>query len=181
MVGLLDDNDLLEIKSLIEEANKFKPQELNETNVQAIFNRCLATDDTPQEKASKSILFSRTLGYKPEEEIVFYFDKDKLLANKKNIYYLYGQLNDTWKRARYITLESARITYSGRSWTEDNACLRYLLYLGNTDETDLLSPFSAKDSSATFAGNELAPTLTPKDPNFPAWWEAHKGEWEDRA
>ena len=23
------------------------------------------------------------------------------------------------------------------------------------------------------------PTLSPKDPAFPAWWEAHKGEWED--
>ena len=21
-------------------------------------------------------------------------------------------------------------------------------------------------------------TLSPKDPNFPAWWEKHKSEWE---
>ena len=156
----------------------FEPMDLNEGNVQAIFNRCLATDDTPQEKASKSILFSRTMGYKPEEEIVFYFDQDKLLANKKNICYLYGQLNDTWKRARDITLESARITYSGTRWTEDNACLLYLLYLGCTDELDLLAPFFAKTSNAAFGDNGLVPTLSPKDPAFPAWWEQHKSEWE---
>ena len=25
----------------------------------------------------------------------------------------------------------------------------------------------------------VKPTLSPKDPAFPAWWEAHKAEWED--
>ena len=25
----------------------------------------------------------------------------------------------------------------------------------------------------------IKPTLSPKDPNFPAWWEAHKSEWEE--
>jgi len=24
------------------------------------------------------------------------------------------------------------------------------------------------------------PTLSPKDPNFPAWWEEHKFEWEEQ-
>ena len=27
--------------------------------------------------------------------------------------------------------------------------------------------------------NNITPTLSPKDPAFPAWWEAHKGEWEE--
>ncbi len=156
----------------------FEPLELTEGNVQALFNRCLATDDTPRERASMSILFSRTTGYKPEEEIVFYFDKDKLLANKKNICYLYGQLNDTWKGARDITLESARVVYSGERWTDSNACLLYLLYLGNPNELGLVSPFFKKDGSAVFLVGELKPTLSPKDPAFPAWWEAHKTEWE---
>ena len=59
-------------------SNQFKPQELNEANVQAIFNRCLATDETSKDNVSKSILFSRTLGYKPSDEIVFYFDRNKV-------------------------------------------------------------------------------------------------------
>ena len=24
----------------------------------------------------------------------------------------------------------------------------------------------------------ITPTLSPKDPAFPAWWEQHKAEWE---
>lgn len=24
----------------------------------------------------------------------------------------------------------------------------------------------------------ITPTLSPKDPNFPEWWEQHKAEWE---
>lgn len=173
-MGFFDDDIVEKVMA------EFTPCELNEGNVQAIFNRCLATDDTPRERADRSILFSRTMGYKPEEEIVFFFDRDKLLANKKNIYYLYGQLNDTWKGARDITLESVRVTYSGKRWTDDGACLRYLLYLGNSDELGLVSPFFKKDSSAVFLVEELKPTLSPKDPSFPAWWEEHKGEWEDK-
>ena len=26
---------------------------------------------------------------------------------------------------------------------------------------------------------KMNPTLSPKDPAFQAWWEAHKGEWEE--
>ena len=48
VVGILDDDDLLEIAQLVEEANKFKPQELNEANVQAIFDRCLKKEDTKE-------------------------------------------------------------------------------------------------------------------------------------
>ena len=54
-MGILDDDDLMEIAQLVEEANKFKPQELNEANVQAIFNRCLATDDTPKGKETTGV------------------------------------------------------------------------------------------------------------------------------
>ena len=41
MVGFFDDD---EFETLLAESNKFKPQELNEANVQAIFNRCLETE-----------------------------------------------------------------------------------------------------------------------------------------
>lgn len=175
--------------------------DLNESNVLDIFNRCLAKDDTPRENVSSSILFSRTLGYKPEEEIVFYFDKGKLLADKKYIKYLFGQLISVHQRKENMCLEDAWYNYSGKQWTTDRACLLYLLYLGCTQETLLISPFSnevfrkycededhdaylknlgivsAKDTTVLAVDN-LAPTLSPKDPDFPAWWETHKGEWE---
>ena len=45
-----------ELRSITEEENKFKPQELNEGNVQAIFNRCIAKEGTPDDKCFYSIL-----------------------------------------------------------------------------------------------------------------------------
>lgn len=80
-----------------QEASKqssFHPIDLNEGNVEVIFNKCLATNDTPTENISRSILFSRTLGYKQDDEFVFSFDKNKLLANKQIINYLFGQLKN---------------------------------------------------------------------------------------
>ena len=87
----------------IENAKKdiFAPLDLNEGNVQAIFNRCLAKEDTPKEK--------ETTGVVPE--------------------------------------------------------------------ISLINPVLAKDRSTVISG-KVTPTLSPKDPAFPAWWEAHKGEWE---
>ena len=156
----------------------FTPLELNEGNVQAIFNRCLATDDSSKESISKSILFSRTMGYKPEDEIIFYFDKDKLLANKKNIEYLFGQLKNTHEENECMSIEDAFYNYQGRKWISNKALLLELLYLGCAMENVLVSPFNAKTSSTFLGVDRLTPTLSPKDPAFPAWWEAHKSEWE---
>ena len=64
----------------------FEPQELNEGNVQAIFNRCLATKNTKE--LARATLFPPTRGYKEGTEKLIYFDKEALLKNKKalNIY-----------------------------------------------------------------------------------------------
>lgn len=70
----------------------FTPLELNEANVQAIFNRCLATTG---ENLSPTILFSVMYGYKPSDEMLIQFDKKILLENKKTIEYLYGQLKES--------------------------------------------------------------------------------------
>ena len=65
-MGILDDDDLMEIAQLVEEANKFKPQELNEANVQAIFNRCLTKTDSKE--FSYASLFPTTHGYEAGAE-----------------------------------------------------------------------------------------------------------------
>ena len=82
-MGILDDDDLEFIKQAREEANKFKPQELNEVNVQAIFNRCIAKEGTPEEQCFNSILFSRLRGYNPDTERIVVFNRENFLANKK--------------------------------------------------------------------------------------------------
>lgn len=72
-----------------EKPPEFIPIDLNEGNVQAIFNRCLAKEGTPKENISKSILFSRTMGYNPRDELVINFDKKHyMLINNQLIIYM---------------------------------------------------------------------------------------------
>ncbi|MBQ8603455.1 MAG: hypothetical protein IJ410_01240 [Oscillospiraceae bacterium] len=156
----------------------FKPLELTEENVQAIFNRCLATNDTPKENISRSIIFSRTFGYKQEDQIVFSFDKDKLLANSKNIKYLYGQLKSIHSEKGKMSFDETYLNYSGINWTTNKTYVVELLHLGCTHETLLVSPFNAETNSTLIASSLVTPTLSTKDSNFPLWWEQHKAEWE---
>lgn len=179
-MGFFDDD---EFETLLAESNKFKPQELNEANVQAIFNRCLATDDTLKGKETTGVLFSRTTGFSGEDVKIIYFDRDKLLANKKNIEYLLGQLKAVHNsNGNDVKLPLSDITkrYDGTLWTSDTDPLFKLGYLGVVSEISLINPVLAKDRSTVISG-KVTPTLSPKDPAFPAWWEAHKGEWEDKA
>ena len=59
--------------------------DLNETNVQAIFNRCIAKEGTPEDQCFNSILFSRLRGYSPDAERIVVFNRENFLANKKYI------------------------------------------------------------------------------------------------
>ena len=111
-MGILDDDDLEEIKMLTKEANKFKPQELNEVNVQAIFNRCLAKEG---EATTYAQVLQKALSGK-ESDLVR-FSKIKITENSKNISYLLGQLKGVHQKARLIPLEYGIINYSDKKWT----------------------------------------------------------------
>lgn len=179
-MGILDDDDLMEIAQLVEEANKFKPLELNEANVQAIFHRCLKNENTKE--VVRTALFTTLLGYTDKEEIVIAFDKDALRKNEKNIRYLYGQLKSTQTAENRIKRQSIgdfRTTYMDTIWTQSKSAVLELLYLGSNSVLGLLAPFSKKQNDTTVISNDIKQTLSPKDSNFPTWWEAHKGEWED--
>ena len=179
VVGILDDDDLMEIAQLVEEANKFKPQELNEANVQAIFNRCLKEEDTKE--VVRTALFTTLLGYTDKEEIVIALDKDALRKNEKNIRYLYGQLksihispNETIRQS----LDDFRKTYMNTIWAQGRNAVLELLYLGSNSVLGFVAPFSKTQKDTTTVSKTITPTLSPKDPAFPAWWEQHKSEWE---
>ena len=70
------------------------------------------------------------------------------------------------------------MTYSGNNWTNNKGYLLELLYLGSNRETAILFPFNKEKGDITRITPEVTPTLSPKDPAFPAWWEQHKAEWE---
>ena len=178
-MGIFDDDDLEFIEQARKEANKFKPQELTEANVQAIFNRCLAKKDTMS--IARAVLFPIFLGYDRSEDIPIHFDQDILLKNKKAIMYLFGQVSavHTGKAKNEAqTIADFMMAYSGNNWTNNRGHLLELLYLGANRETAILYPFNKENGDITRIAPDVTPTLSPKDPAFPAWWEAHKGEWE---
>ena len=166
-------------KAKRENEGKFKPLELCEMNVQAIFNRCIAVEGTPDDQCFGSILFSTLRRYSLEAERRVVFDKERTRANKKNIQYLYGQLKNIHSHSEELQINDAFYSYSGKVWTSNKGILLEFLYLGAiNDENPLMTIFDSKTDSAMLITDNIKPTLSPKDPNFPAWWEAHKAEWE---
>lgn len=149
----------------------FEPLELNEGNVQAIFNRCLKSSETKE--IEYVALIKKDLGFE-ETETPVHFDKGKLETNKQAIKYLFGQLELVHKGSFSVNLDTGIIKHDGTRWTANDAIRRMFFYLGAG--AHIMSPFIPEGYKAGLI--KLSPTLSPKDPNFPAWWEAHKSEWE---
>lgn len=159
-------------------ADLFLPIDLNEGNVQAIFNRCLGKEGSKE--FSYATLFPTTHGYELGDEIQIQFDTAALVENKRTIEYLFGQIQEAHrtKRPNDLTADDFNTTYLGNHWTDDKGILLKFLYLGVSPKTLCISPFMKKTDTAIMAP-AVTPTLSPKDPAFPSWWEAHKGEWAD--
>lgn len=172
------DMNALRAKAMQKKAEKppeFIPIDLNEGNVQAIFNRCLANNDNAPYLVSD--VFSPLLGYEVGNARLF--DKEAILKNKQTIRYLFGQLAGVHEGKKSLTKSDFLMSYRNTRWTENEKALLDLLYLGGCNEIDAILPFSKKDNDSTIINEDITLTLSPKDPAFPAWWEAHKGEWED--
>ena len=176
-MGLFDDDDFEEIERLKQEADEhFNPLDLNEINVQAIFNRCLAKDGTKEFILSE--FTSTIVGFKKDEVSLVTFDKTEFLANKRNINYLFGQLQAVHTKLQRPSVLDFLMVYSGKKWTSDRITLMKLLYLGATEEQSVID-FFEPENLTTSIYPIVKPTLSPKDPAFPEWWEQHKAEWED--
>lgn len=180
-MGLFDDDDL-ELDALLDAVKKYPScvAELNEGNVQAIFNRCLKNENTKE--VVRTALFTTLLGYTDKEEIVIAFDKDALRKNEKSIRYLYGQLKSTQTAENKIKRQSVddfRTTYMDTIWAQTKSAVLELLYLGGNSVLGLFAPFSKIRNNTTVISNDIKQTLSPKDPAFPAWWEEHKEEWSE--
>ena len=114
-MGILDDDDLMEIAQLVEEANKFKPQELNEGNVQAIFNRCLAKDG---EDFYNVQVLGLELSKKPLD--IVQLSEQNMRKNDKNICFLLGQLKTLHiPDVKAISLQEGFFRYDNHVWTKD--------------------------------------------------------------
>lgn len=179
--GLFDDDDD-ELDDLLDSIKTYPSytKDLNENEVKSLFNQCLANSNTKTQ--IKSILFPALYGYKLEDEILIVFDADALERNEKTINYLYGQLKEihdgnNMPSTKPLSVEVFTTTYAGNEWTKNKGTLLKFLYLGCNRCTLLIKPFYKK-TDGTSINNPIKPTLSPNDPNFPAWWEEHKSEWE---
>ena len=170
-------------KKVKDNRKSFEPIELTEGNVQAIFEGCLAdlncVAGLTGEHSSAARLFPPEYGYQRGDEVAIQFDPAKLRKNKKTIEYLFGQVQDVHThKLQALTIDDYNTTYSGTHWTNDKVIMMKFLYLGVTYETQCVTPFLPKSGTAIIS-SKLKPTLSPKDPAFPEWWEKHKAEWED--
>ena len=173
----LKDKMIKKAAEIEERRPQFTPLELNEGNVQAIFNRCLAAEETTD--YVESILQQKSEGYEQDSNPIL-FDKKRLLDNLKSIRYLYGQLLTTHKHTNTINTNvngktNVMTNYMGNTWITNKGILLQFFHLGVGSDT--IYPFSLNGNSM-FRNVGITPTLSPKDPAFPAWWEAHKSEWE---
>ena len=171
----LKDKMIKKANEIEERRPQFTPLELNEGNVQAIFNRCLAKE------GEGNITYAQVLqpALAGKQSDLIRFSRERIKANSKNISYLFGQLKGVHEQVRLIPLEYGIINYTGAKWTTNLDILLKLYELGMVNIN--ITPFSLQQdkSLATDISMNKLPTLSPKDPAFPAWWEAHKGEWED--
>ena len=89
VMGFFDDD---EFEALLAESNQFKPQELNEGNVQAIFNRCLATEDEKEtfDKSFCCQILKPSLTNKTSDEVIL--SREKVEQNRLNIKFMFGQI-----------------------------------------------------------------------------------------
>ena len=176
----MDMNALLAMAAKMneEKKGKFEPLALTVGNVVPLFNRCLADPDT--KRIADAILFPTTRGWKIEDLVIIEFDTEKLLKDKKSIKYMLGQLEAVHSgndRKFRVNLDDYNTTYLGEHWAKVKGDILKFCYLSVTCETNYITPFHAATNTSLISP-EITPTLSPKDPNFPAWWEEHKAEWE---
>ena len=99
--------------------NTFKPLELNELNVQSIFNDCINASDTKRTTTNiSSSLFDTAGGYDKDYQTV-YFNAQKINGSKKTIKYLLGQLRTIHMGGKRISPEDCFFNYSNKSWTNN--------------------------------------------------------------
>ncbi len=155
--------------------DKFVASSLNESTVKTIFYNCMVKPDTKEENMIDIFLFDEAAGFE-ENNQVFTFDELAVQKNSKIINYIIGQLKNVHDKNRMPKVDELFLTYQNKAWTASTSPVMELLYLLTVNSNIL--KLNKQIEHITFM-NEEKPTLSPEDPNFPAWWEEHKSEWED--
>lgn len=148
--------------------NKFKPKALTDSNVQAAFNRVLATDDTKR---------PIHLGlYNDDNSTDIRFDLDAFEKNYKTIQYIFGQVKAVHEQKRVMDITELVIKYDDTVWTTNKETLMKFMYL--IISSRFITALKKGDSRVAVLSSAKM-TLSPSDSNFETWYAEHKSEWED--
>lgn len=150
---------------------KYMEWTLSDDNVSAVFNQCLATKDTPDDDVRRSVLFKDGNEYSAVT-----LCKSKIEQNKRKILYLMGQLDSIHSGFNFIFSWKARYRYGGTLWAVKEDSVGKLYHLAQA--ANFMAP-SEKERSQAITKPIVTPTLSPQDPEFFVWWEAHKDAWEN--
>ena len=155
-------------------SDTFRPMDLNFETIKQIFIDCVPVGE--QTKNICAVTLQQIARGFPKDSEPVYFDTDKLDANKKTIRYLVGQLYVIHRGDILLPVSDILKKYNGYLWSKDKVASLFLLHLG-IGTAQFSGPSAEHLSCLIF--EKIEPTLSPKDPNFPAWWEQRKSEWEE--
>ena len=152
----------------------FVPLDLNADSVAKIYEDCQIVESTTE--YYEISLEQEDFGY-PQNSKPLYFDASLLNANIPNIYYLFGQLKTAHEPTFFLSIKDVLKKYDGTYWSNKKISPFYLLHLGIA--AGAITPPNLNLKVCIFA-DDLRETLSPKDPDFPEWWEYNKSKWEKR-
>ena len=119
--------------------SKFRPLELNERNVKAIFKRCLANEDNTKE----GVYYSQVLSLEKcgKESEIIRFSKEMVDAYTSSIQYLLGQVKAFQDYRETFALQEGFLRYDDTFWTKDYDVLfkLYALALSSASITNFFS------------------------------------------
>ena len=152
----------------------FVPLDLNADNVAKIYSDCQIIESTT--RYYEISLEQEDFGF-PKNSKPLYFDASLLNAHIPSIYYLFGQLKTAHEPTFFLDIKDVLKKYDGTFWSDKRVPLFYLLHLGIA--AGVITPPEFKTKKFIFS-DDLRETLSPKDPDFPEWWEYNKSKWEER-
>lgn len=151
---------------------KFVPIDLNYNEFEKIYNDCIPDDES--KNYLKVILQQQSDGF-PNDSKPIFFDEDKVEKHRNDIFYLYGQLCSVHRGMPFLYVVDSIKKYDDSTWTNNQTSALLFLHLGMAC---LASSRMVPPTRYMYLSSDLIPTLSPKDPNFPAWWEGNKSKWE---
>ena len=161
--------------SEIVKKDKFRPLELNERNVQTLFNRCLPTDEESKnifQCYQTQVLIPEITGRTSQ---IIPLLKEKVDANKETIRYLLGQIESFHSDREVLALQEGFVKYDGTIWTQDYETLFKLYHLALS--SNLILDFSkVSDKICSLNSPECVATLSPKDPNYQEWFSGYEAK-----